>query len=87
MKFTTKHLELLIHYSDNHVARLAQLSATKQKTFLELAASGCMIEDFVQDPFDPLIYTDVKYIHITEKGRNLLAHTIDAAQDYLTSAG
>lgn len=83
MKFATKHIELLIHYSDGHVARLAQLSATKQKIFLDLATSGCMVEDFVQDPLDPQIYTDVKYIYITEKGRNLLAHITDAAQDYL----
>lgn len=83
MKFTAGHIELLIHYSDGHVARLAQLSARKQKTFLDLAASGCMIEDFVQGPLDPQIYTDVKYIYITEKGRNLLSHIIDATQDYL----
>ncbi len=84
MKLTIKHLDLVIHYQDNHVARLAQLSASKQKLFFELAAYGFMIEELIQDPLDPMIYTDVKYIHITPKGHAMLDHLIQEVNKYET---
>ncbi len=84
MKLSIKHLDLLIHYQDNHVARLAQLSAAKQKLFLELAAYGFMIEELIQDSLDPMVYTDVKYIHITSKGHAMLDHLVQEANKYET---
>jgi len=81
--FTSKHLELLLHYQDNHIARVAQLSATKQKTFFDLESVGLMEENFIEDPVVCHGNLDVKYIRITQKGHNILKHIIDSANDYL----
>lgn len=79
MIFNSGSLQLLLHYADEHIAQLSQLSATKTRYFLALQEAGYMSNG----PQDHIYAQDgVAYIRITEKGKNLLKLLYEVANDY-----